>query len=39
MGVWIVLGISWMQVMEAIEYIDTIVQNGDVDVAFVVVPI
>ena len=39
MGVWLVLGSVWLKVVEALEGIDDIVHHGEVDAAFVVVPI
>ena len=38
-GVWLVLGFVWLKVVEALEGIDDIVHHGEVDAAFVVVPI
>ena len=39
MGVWLVLGFAWLKVVEALEGIDNIFQHGEVDAAFVLVPI
>ena len=39
MGVWLVLGFALLQVVEAIEGINDIVQHGEVDAAFIVGPI
>ena len=39
MGVWLVFEFAWLQMMEALEGINTIIQYGEVNAAFFVVPI